>query len=43
MDPSTVKQTYEDIDNIIKSNPDKFKVHEEHTVNGKFKSFTVTT
>ena len=41
-DPGEIERTYEDIDKIFKSNPEKFKVHEERE-NGKFKSFTVST
>lgn len=43
VDPSTIKRTYEDIDKIVKSNPDSFKVKEERDSSGHFKSFIVST
>ena len=42
-DPAQIKRTYEDIDRIFKSNNKDFKVYEEKSKDGKFKSFTVTT
>lgn len=42
-DPSTVIRTYEDIEKIFKANPGNYKVHEEKTPDGKFKSYTVST
>lgn len=40
-DPATIKRTYEDIDEIFKSNPDSFTVKEERDEKGRFKSFVV--
>jgi hypothetical protein len=42
-DPSTISRTYEDIDAIFKSNPEKFKTHEEKDGLGRFKSYAVST
>ncbi len=40
-DPATIKRTYDDIEAIFKSNQTKFKIHEEHTPAGTFKSYSV--
>jgi hypothetical protein len=42
-DPADIHRTYEDIDNIFKSNPEKFKIHETRDENGRFKSYSVST
>jgi len=38
-----VTRTYDDIAKIVKSDPSTFKVVEERTPDGKFKSFSVST
>jgi len=40
-DPSEIKRTYDDIEAIFKSNQTNYKIYEEHTPNGTFKSYTV--
>ena len=42
-DPALIERTYEDIDKIFKANPGAYKVKEERTPEGKFKSFIVET
>jgi len=39
--PEFQRHTYEDIASIFKSKPETFKVKEERTPEGKFKSFVV--
>lgn len=41
--PHNQNINYDDIAAIFKSKPETFKVHEERTAEGKFKSFTVST
>lgn len=38
-----IERTYEDIDKIIKSNPESFYTKEERDKEGKFKSYYVST
>lgn len=42
-DPATIQRTYEDIEKIFKSNQANFKIHEEKTPEGKFKSYSIST
>ena len=42
-DPALIERTYEDIDKIFKSQPEKFKVKEFRDSEGKFKSMIVET
>ena len=42
-DPDSVERTYEDIDKIFKSNPEKFKTQEVRDEAGRFKSYIVET
>lgn len=42
-DPALIQQSYDDINAIFHSNPDRYKVTEEHDENGHFKRFVVQT
>lgn len=43
LDPSMVKRTYDDIEDIFKSHEESFKTFEEKTEHGTFKSYIVST
>ncbi len=42
-DPSTIVRTYDDIESILGKNKINYKVHEETTSSGTFKSYSVST
>lgn len=42
-DPASIERTYEDIERILHSNQQPYKVFEEKTEYGTFKSYTVET
>ena len=42
-DPAEIQRTYEDIEKIFKSQPDKFITHEERDKDGHFLSYSVST
>ncbi len=42
-DPGLIERSYEDLNKILKSNPDNYKVTETRDENGKFESFIVET
>lgn len=43
LDPSVIQRTYDDIEAILKSNKTPYRVHEERTERGTFKSYSVET
>ena len=43
VDPAMIERTYEDIDRIIKSNPEAFHMKEERDKEGKFIAYHVST
>lgn len=42
-DPSMIERTYQDVDKIIKSNPESFYTKEERDESGGFKAYHVST
>lgn len=40
-DPASIQRTYDDIEKILRREP--YKIHEEKTSNGTFRSYTVET
>jgi hypothetical protein len=42
-DPSEVRRTYDDVEAILHKNQVEYKVHEERTPQGTFKSYSVST
>lgn len=42
-DPATIKRTYDDIEKIMGRNQVPFKIHEEKTAAGTFRSYSVET
>lgn len=42
-DPAAVLRTYDDIEKILHQNKVPYIEHEEHTPEGKFKSYSITT
>jgi hypothetical protein len=43
IDPCDVKRIYDDIEKILGKHQVPYKIHEEHTASGTFKSYSVET
>lgn len=40
-DPASIHRNYEDVDRIIKSDPETYIIHEERDEQGRFKSYSI--